>query len=183
MKGKLLVSHPTLQDPAFRKTVVFIISHDDKKGTIGLVVNRAGPISLKEVWIDAFDKKIDNNGFIHSGGPVLCPITALHCREDLSDGCHKVVDGIWLVSNGLNNLIELDCMDSRFYLGYARWKPNQLQKELDSGAWYLSESSKDSVFYNYKEDLHKDLMEEIGRSIMQEMTHIKDEFVENANNN
>ncbi|HEX3818298.1 MAG TPA: YqgE/AlgH family protein, partial [Chthoniobacterales bacterium] len=38
--GQLLVAHPSLRDPNFRRSVLFISSHDIEEGAIGVILNR-----------------------------------------------------------------------------------------------------------------------------------------------
>src|SRR5438445_2259111 len=38
--GSLLVAHPNMLDPNFRRTVLFISEHDPKEGALGVIINR-----------------------------------------------------------------------------------------------------------------------------------------------
>src|SRR5216117_3533720 len=38
--GSLLVAHPNMLDPNFRRTVLFISTHDSKEGALGVIINR-----------------------------------------------------------------------------------------------------------------------------------------------
>ncbi len=61
LAGSLLVAHPNMLDPNFRRTVLFISTHDSKEGALGVIINRpldrqvadlvteAPPASLAEV--------------------------------------------------------------------------------------------------------------------------------------
>src|SRR3954451_640695 len=40
LAGSLLVAHPNMLDPNFRRTVVFISAHDTADGAVGVVLNR-----------------------------------------------------------------------------------------------------------------------------------------------
>jgi putative AlgH/UPF0301 family transcriptional regulator len=40
LTGQLLVAHPSLRGPNFRKTVLFLSAHDPQDGAHGLVINR-----------------------------------------------------------------------------------------------------------------------------------------------
>lgn len=39
LRGRLLVAEPTLADPNFHRTVVYLIDHSDE-GSLGVVLNR-----------------------------------------------------------------------------------------------------------------------------------------------
>lgn len=47
-KGTLLIAHPRLADPRFRKTVILIID-TGATGAAGLIINRPTPISIAHV--------------------------------------------------------------------------------------------------------------------------------------
>src|SRR5437773_10488278 len=38
--GSLLVAHPNMIDPNFRRTVLFVSEHDPKEGSLGVIINR-----------------------------------------------------------------------------------------------------------------------------------------------
>src|ERR1700737_5536922 len=40
LAGSLLVAHPNMLDPNFRRTVLFISAHDPDDGAIGVIINR-----------------------------------------------------------------------------------------------------------------------------------------------
>jgi putative transcriptional regulator len=71
--GRLLVATPDLDDPNFRRTVVYMVHHDES-GAMGLVINRvlgAGPLDkmLEGLGIDAEgDSSVEIE--VHYGGPV-----------------------------------------------------------------------------------------------------------------
>ena len=40
LSGSLLVAHPNMLDPNFRRAVLFISSHDAEDGALGVILNR-----------------------------------------------------------------------------------------------------------------------------------------------
>src|SRR5437764_12967126 len=40
LAGSLLVAHPNMLDPNFRRTVLFISAHDAEDGALGVILNR-----------------------------------------------------------------------------------------------------------------------------------------------
>src|SRR2546425_13336639 len=40
LAGSLLVAHPNMLDPNFRRAVLFISAHDPKEGALGVIINR-----------------------------------------------------------------------------------------------------------------------------------------------
>jgi putative transcriptional regulator len=69
LAGQLLVAHPNLRDPNFRKAVLFLSAHDLEQGAHGLVLNRPTNKSLTDFLPD---HELDALGEIpvFLGGPV-----------------------------------------------------------------------------------------------------------------
>ncbi len=40
LAGSLLVAHPNMLDPNFRRAVLFISAHDPNDGALGIIINR-----------------------------------------------------------------------------------------------------------------------------------------------
>ena len=38
--GSLLVAHPNMMDPNFRRTVLFVSEHQPDEGALGVIINR-----------------------------------------------------------------------------------------------------------------------------------------------
>ena len=47
LRGQLLIASPSLWDPNFRRAVVLVGHHDDE-GALGVVLNRASEVSVRE---------------------------------------------------------------------------------------------------------------------------------------
>ena len=67
LRGKLLIASPTLLDPNFARTVVFITEHNDE-GAMGIVLNRPSETGLREVSEELAD--VAGDGPVFVGGPV-----------------------------------------------------------------------------------------------------------------
>ena len=68
-KGSLLVASPTLADPNFFRSVVFILAHDDDEGTLGVVLNRPSPIPVDEI-VPGWGGLAVSPSVLFIGGPV-----------------------------------------------------------------------------------------------------------------
>src|SRR6266581_8059598 len=40
LAGSLLIAHPNMLDPNFRRAVLFISAHDPEEGALGVIINR-----------------------------------------------------------------------------------------------------------------------------------------------
>lgn len=52
LAGSLLIAHPALLDPNFKKTVLFLSKHDAEEGAFGLVLNRPAERSVRDLLPD-----------------------------------------------------------------------------------------------------------------------------------
>src|SRR3954463_668036 len=69
LAGSLLVAHPSLLDPNFRRTVLFISAHDAEDGALGVILNRPLDKHVSDlVGEDPPAGLADVPGFL--GGPV-----------------------------------------------------------------------------------------------------------------
>ena len=63
------MSHPSLKDPSFTKTIVFLSAHSDDMGTVGVILNRPLGQTLKQL-----DNQFKTGKFanvpVFEGGPV-----------------------------------------------------------------------------------------------------------------
>jgi len=160
-----LIAMPQLGDPNFHRTVVFVFQHGPE-GARGLVLNRPGPFTLREVAdgqsLPVAPRLASQKIFV--GGPVepqrgfvLHDRTAVDEKQPLSDGLFlsETVDALEaLLADSEGNL--------RFYLGYSGWGPGQLEKELAAGAWLFTEAAPDAVLASSPQTLWDDTLRSIG---------------------
>src|SRR6266700_6261380 len=50
--GQLLVAHPSMLDPNFRRSVLFISSHEADEGAIGVIINRPLDKHVSELLLE-----------------------------------------------------------------------------------------------------------------------------------
>jgi putative transcriptional regulator len=148
--GMLLVAGPSLLDPNFKRTVVYIIEHRGE-GTLGVVLNRPSNVPVHDVlpaW--AAHSSAPQSMFI--GGPVEGK-TAL-CLAALRPGHNPDVIGGVLGVRGPVALVDLDADPGelgprlrglRVFAGYAGWSPGQLAGEIGRGDWIVAPALPDDV--------------------------------------
>jgi putative transcriptional regulator len=144
-KGSLLVASPTLADPNFFRSVVFILAHDDDEGTLGVVLNRPSPIPVEEV-VPEWAGLAAAPSVLFFGGPVQPSAAICIGRTELPDAADAVGFAPLLGSLGTVDLHEdpsdvpVRLADIRVFTGYAGWGPGQLASEIGSGSWHVLES-------------------------------------------
>ena len=145
--GSLLVAMPSLTDPTFAGTVVFVLDHNDG-GTLGVVLGRPSQVEIRDVLPGWCDLAVDP-GVFHVGGPcetdtALCLAV---CGPSGADcGLRRVAGDVHLVD------LDADPDDLagrvrglRVFAGYAGWSPGQLAAEVAEGAWACVPGRPDDV--------------------------------------
>lgn len=145
LKGKVLVAAPELLDPNFVRSVVLIVQHDEN-GAMGLVLNRALETTVQEAWTQVSSVPYPNTDPLFQGGPCEGPLMVIH--QDATRGQIEIMDGIFLSSDAdaVRALVS-DAVDPlKFFVGYAGWSPQQLEAELNEGAWHVAEIEGEMMF-------------------------------------
>jgi putative transcriptional regulator len=153
LAGKCLVAMPSMGDPRFARSVIYLCSHSPQ-GAMGLIVNKPAP----EIRVgDLLDQMgIGRSGQIpdirvHFGGPVENGRGfVLHTSDyESSEGTLKVDDGISM-SATIDVLRQIaggnGPQASILALGYSGWGPGQLENEIAGNGWLIAPSRKDLIF-------------------------------------
>jgi putative transcriptional regulator len=164
MEGKFLIASPYLQDPNFKRSVVFIVKHDDEEA-LGFIINYPSKLRLPDLLELAEETETLVDCLVYRGGPVNGPLMALHeIRLDTED---QEIAGL-AVSVDKQLIIELVTSREhrlRVFFGYAGWGPGQLEAELEEGGWLVTTATRDRIFAD-NDNLWEQLVVEIGRDIM-----------------
>ncbi|WP_067971880.1 YqgE/AlgH family protein [Nocardiopsis trehalosi] len=157
LTGCLLVATPLLDDPEFRRTVVFVIDDGSDEGTIGVIVNRPSGLPVGDVLAE-WSGCASDPAVMFAGGPVS---TAAGLALGVPGGA--VAPPGWRPLEGLDarsgvaglGLVDLETPPRagpgglgrlRVFAGYAGWGEGQLGAEIDEGAWYVLPAVPDDVF-------------------------------------
>jgi putative transcriptional regulator len=138
-RGRLLVATPVIGDPNFERTVILMIEHSDE-GALGVVLNRATDVELPG-RLPGWDALAAEPSVVFVGGPVQPD--AVICLAAVNDP-----DPVewWQPVVGDVGVVDLDhepedvagALDRlRVFAGYAGWGPDQLEEELEAGAWFV----------------------------------------------
>lgn len=140
-KGNLLIAEPCiLGDISFNRAVILLADHN-AFGSVGFILNKPLSYNLKDL-IDGTESDFT----VYNGGPVEQDnLYFIHKSPDLIPNSIEISNGIFwggdfnVVINLINNgrLINTDI---RFFLGYSGWDEQQLDYELKSNAWFVSEN-------------------------------------------
>lgn len=163
--GMFLVARRSLQDPNFRESVILILQHD-ADGTLGLVVNRPGNVTLSEAVPDV-NSRAGQRHPLYFGGPVGIPqITMLIANPPETPMAKHIAGDIYFSADRalLDRFLNEGKSDRelRFYLGYAGWAPGQLAFELAHESWHVIHArDTDTVFDSDMQTLWERLIESL----------------------
>lgn len=151
LHGKLLVAMPSMQDPRFRKSVIFLCAHDIG-GAMGIVINQelAGvPLSLLLAQLSVTSEGFDSFPVLH-GGPVDTARGLLLHTSDVMKSESIRIDRDFAVTGTIEALRDIVAgdgpIDKLFALGYAGWGPEQLETEISENSWLVADADPELVF-------------------------------------
>ena len=137
-KGSLLVASPTLADPNFSRSVIFLLAHDDDDGTLGVVLNRPSPIPVRRDRPRVGRSRGRAFGAFHRG-PCSAERGDLHRAYRAPRRCGGGRFAPLFGSLGTVDLHEdpadvpVRLAEIRVFTGYAGWGPGQLANEIGTG--------------------------------------------------
>lgn len=146
--GRLLVATPALDDPNFRRAVILVLDHDEE-GALGVVLNRRTDVELPEA-LASWEPLLAGPAVLFGGGPVEPDaIVALGASTSVvtPEGVAPLFGRIRLVDLDTDPAVAAaDLERLRIFAGYAGWGPEQLEDELEQGAWLAVDAEPDDVF-------------------------------------
>lgn len=139
--GQLLVAAPTMKDPRFARTVLYMVKHD-AGGALGLIVNRPFkevPVADLMARLGLEHEGVRGSMRMHYGGPVEPGrILVLHTDDYRAEGTEVVAGGFAVTAApGILRAVGTGAGPRRalLFLSYSGWGPGQLDRELRSGDW------------------------------------------------
>ncbi len=131
--GSLLISHPTMLDPNFKRTVVLLSAHSKEDGALGVILNRPLGKCLGEL-----EEKFAFGPLaqipIYGGGPVSTDqVLLVAWIWSDAESVFKLFFGI--DPDRAAELAESSGATVRAYQGYSGWSGGQLEEELEQNAW------------------------------------------------
>lgn len=152
LKHHFLIAMPTLQDPMFRRAVVYLCEHNDQ-GAMGIVINRPLPMTVSELLTQL---KINPSGSeldfpVFYGGPVSTDRGfILHAPQDGFSSSLQISPETMLTnSRDILETLGTKKQPQRLLvaLGYASWQQGQLEQELAENSW-LTVSADPELIYS-----------------------------------
>jgi putative transcriptional regulator len=139
LAGSLLVAHPNMLDPNFRRAVLFISAHDSEDGALGVILNRPLDKQVADLVNEPPPKGLGDVP-VFLGGPVgksqlMFAAFEWHKGEGLKLNHNVGIDEAY-------QLADEDPASIRAFVGYAGWSAGQLEAEMKQKAWILQKPTR-----------------------------------------
>lgn len=153
LAGSLLLAHPAMKDPNFRRSVVLMSSHN-AEGAMGVVLNRPMGKRLGELSGDFALGALAGVPLFH-GGPVQTEQLVLAAWQTRSDGfrLHFGID-----PDKAEQLLGEDGTHVRGFLGYSGWSAGQLENEMRLRTWVVADVPEDLLTQAQDESLWRTVL-------------------------
>lgn len=152
LEGKLLVAMPTMGDPRFERTVIYMCAHSPE-GAMGLVINKpAEHISFPELLTQlGIEAETDVEPIrVLSGGPVESARGFVLHSDDYTQATTMEVGEHVALTATVDILKAIAAGEGPrqclFALGYAGWGPGQLDAEIQANGWLHVDADPDILF-------------------------------------
>ncbi len=163
-KGQLLIAEPSIiGDLSFNRSVILLADHN-QDGSVGFIINKPLKYTINDLVPD-----VEANFKIYNGGPVEQDnLYFIHNIPDLITDSVEISNGIFWGGNfdltkELINTGKIKKDNIRFFLGYTGWSPQQLEHEMKSNSWILTENLyKNKIIGKSSTDFWKEKILEIG---------------------
>jgi len=158
--GSLLVAHPNMLDPNFRRTVLFISEHEPNKGALGVIINRPLDRQVADLVSDTPPAGLAEVP-VFLGGPVE--------KNQLMFAAFEWQKGKGLELNhnvafeaANDGAVEKNLVTICAFVGYAGWGAGQLESELKQKAWLLQKANPSVLQLDRLPNLWFDIMRSLG---------------------
>jgi putative transcriptional regulator len=151
--GTLLLANTDLLEPTFRRSVIYIVEHNDG-GTLGVVLNRPSETAVYNV-LPQWAKLSAKPKTMFIGGPVkrdaaLClSVLRVGAEPDSVPGMRHVAGRMVMVDLDVDPLVE----GVRIFAGYSGWTIGQLEGEIERDDWIVLSALPSDVLVQPRVDL------------------------------
>ncbi len=160
LEGQLLIAMPTMSDPRFARSVIYMCAHSED-GAMGLIINQRcksirfsdllEQLELNERIAPITQSELDASRLVHSGGPVETGRGfVLHSQDYFSEASTLAIhDGVCLTAT--TEILKAIATGrgpkkSILALGYSGWAPGQLESEISANGWLHCRADLDLLF-------------------------------------
>jgi len=159
-----LIAMPTMDDPHFQHSVIYIAEHDEK-GAFGFVLNKPIKMSMQMLMQQAhIETQLDENPSLRYGGPVGQDQAFVLYRPEPEFTANLLNPDIAL-SNSMDTLksIAFGLGPSQYIscLGYTGWTQHQLEEEIKNNIWITVPADSRLIWDCPLEDLRQHALQKL----------------------
>jgi putative transcriptional regulator len=160
LAGSLLVAHPNMLDPNFRRAVLYISAHDPEDGAIGVIINRPLDKNVSDLVSETPPEDLADVP-VFFGGPVGSNQLMLAAFEWDKGNKLKLNQH---AMNGEDAFADFSGKRPAIFafLGYAGWSAGQLETEMKQKAWIVQKPIRAALKSERLSRLWFDIMNRLG---------------------
>ena len=159
LAGSLLVAHPNMLDPNFRRAVLFISAHDPNDGALGIIINRPLDKQVADL-VDETPPEGLADVPVFLGGPVGKNQLMFAALEWEKGEGLKFNHNVAFEQS--NEVASQNRSSICAFIGYAGWGAGQLEAEMEQKAWLLQKPSRSVLKLDRLPRLWFDIMGRLG---------------------
>ncbi|MED5565322.1 MAG: YqgE/AlgH family protein [Pseudomonadota bacterium] len=170
LQGQFLLAMPSMGDPRFLRSVVYMVAHDSE-GAMGFIINRrAEGLSLGDILKD-MPETVAKTGLVnlpvYVGGPVQNDRGFVLHTSDY-EKTHNTLSQELPIALTQSADVLVDAAHGRgpekmrLFLGYAGWGPGQIEGELQDNAWLVCDANIAEIFTSQGDDLYEKCLAAMG---------------------
>ena len=175
LDGQLLIAMPSMSDPRFHRSVIYMCAHS-AEGAMGLVINHRAPnITLPTLLeqLEILSEGIEpatihvSSMAVHLGGPVETSRGfVLHSSDYFAANSTLCINGGVCLTATIDILKAIaegsGPVQAILALGYAGWAPGQLEYEIQANGWLNCPADPDIVFNSDLESKYERALDSLG---------------------
>ena len=170
LQGQFLLAMPSMGDPRFLRSVIYMVAHDSE-GAMGFIINkRAEGRSLVDILKD-MPETVAKTGLVnlpvYVGGPVQNDRGFVLHTSDY-EKTHNTLSQELPIALTQSADVLVDAAHGRgpekmrLFLGYAGWGPGQIEGELQDNAWLVCDANIAEIFTSQSDDLYEKCVAAMG---------------------
>ena len=158
--GSLLVAHPNMMDPNFRRTVLFVSEHKPDEGALGVIINRPLDRRVAELVSGTPPAEFADVPVL-LGGPVG-KNQLMFAAFEWQKGAGLKLNHNITFDEGSDAESHKDLLTVCAFVGYAGWGAGQLESEVKQKAWVVQNANPSLLKFDRLPDLWFDIMRTLG---------------------
>ncbi|MXP67721.1 YqgE/AlgH family protein [Pantoea sp. Aalb] len=175
LQHNFLIAMPSLQDPLFKRSVIYICEHNEK-GAMGLIVNKP----MDNLTVEGILKKLELNPSkrnptirldkpVFTGGPLAEDRGfIMHSAERFYSSSIRISDTTVITTS--RDVLEVIGTEEQpeqvlVALGYCAWEKNKLEHELLKNVWLTTPADINTLFHTPIADRWREAARNMGVDI------------------